>query len=219
MTEHDLLVDAVPREQTASDNQMSLSDFLANRTNLVNLLIALFCWLSISFGFYLITFEIKYLPGSVFVNVLMSTAADILAKPLAFGVLSALGVKRSYLFGFCVAIIGVAMLIATEGKFESKLITGVCLFVAKLGLACTFTFNYLSLEKLFPTLFCATASGSCNFFSRLITIFAPIIAEIPPPLPNAMLLGLLMVALFSTFSLEVPTKEQLENMCRLQSDF
>ena len=32
---------------------------------------------------------------------------------------------------------------------------------------------------MFPTLFAATAMGLCNFFARVATIFAPLVAEIP----------------------------------------
>lgn len=173
--------------------------------NANNMMIALMCWLSTSFGFYLINFELKYLPGSVFFNVMMSTAAELVAKPIAFIGITRLGVKKSYMLCFMIGMVGTMMILAVEGRFESRLLMGLCLFIAKLGVASTFIVNYLSLEKLFPTLFCATAAGFCNFVARLATIFSPMIAEISPPLPNMILLGFLILAGSASTLFEVPT--------------
>jgi len=41
-------------------------------------------WLSVAFGYYLINFEIKYMPGNLYVNVLMSTSAEVFAKAAAY---------------------------------------------------------------------------------------------------------------------------------------
>ena len=41
-------------------------------------------WLATAFGAYLLTFEIKYLPGNLYVNVVMSTLADMAAKVYAY---------------------------------------------------------------------------------------------------------------------------------------
>lgn len=172
--------------------------------------IALLCWLSTSFGFYLINFELKYLPGSVFFNVLMSTAAEIVAKPIAYAAITKLGVKYSYFLCFAIALLGAFLILATDGKFESKLVIGGCLFLTKLGISSCFIVNYLSLEKLFPTLFCATAAGICNFAARLATIFAPMIAEVNAPVPNLILLSILFMACAASTLLSVPTAEYLK---------
>lgn len=41
-------------------------------------------WLAAAFGYYLINFEIKYMPGNLYVNVLMSTGAEVCAKAVAY---------------------------------------------------------------------------------------------------------------------------------------
>ena len=135
----------------------------------------------------------------------MATSAEIVAKPIAYKALSKVGVKKSYFFTFTIALVGTLMILFTDGRYESKLLMGVCLFLTKLGLAATFIVNYLSLEKVFPTLFCATAAGICNFFGRLATIFSPMIAEISPPLPNMILFGFLIIAVSAATLYEVPT--------------
>ena len=102
-------------------------------------------WVSCGFGYYLINFEIKYMPGNLYVNVLMSTTAEVLAKAAAYTQQSKLGIKRSYYAGLSVALIGCMLILGSEGKIESRLAIGIFLFIAKFGIAFTFMINYLSL--------------------------------------------------------------------------
>ena len=164
-------------------------------------------WVSCAFGYYLINFEIKYMPGNLYVNVLMSTTAEICAKAAAYTQQSKLGIRRSYYAGLSVALIGCMMILGSEGKIESRLVLGLCLFVAKFGVAFTFMINYLSIVKLFPTLFCGTAAGICNFGGRLATIFAPLVAELSPPTPILILGGLLSAAFASSTLLLIQDNE------------
>jgi hypothetical protein len=53
---------------------------------------------------------------------------------------------------------------------------------------------------MFPLLKRATAIGICNFVSRLITIFAPLAAELEKPLPTLCLLIVNMTALLISFT-------------------
>merc|ERR1712087_915431 len=108
------------------------------------------------------------------------------------------GLKKSYYAGLSVALLGCMLLLTSNGRFESRLILGLCLFVAKFGVAFTFMINYLSIMKLFPTLFCGTAAGICNFGGRLATIFAPLVAELAPPTPILILSALLSAAFASS---------------------
>ena len=58
---------------------------------------------------------------------------------------------------------------------------------------------------MFPLLKRATAIGICNFVSRLVTIFAPLAAELEKPLPTLCLLIVNMTALL--ISLTFPSRE------------
>merc|ERR1711981_1025227 len=114
--------------------------------------------------------------------------------------------KKSYYSGLAIALLGCMMILASEGRIDSRIILGLCLFVAKFSIAFTFMINYLSITQLFPTLFCGTAAGICNFAGRLATIFAPIVAEFEPPTPILILGSLLLAAFLSSTQLLVPDK-------------
>ena len=157
-------------------------------------------WLACAFGYYLIGFEIKYLPGNLYMNVIMSTVAEVLAKITAYSNADRLGLRKSYYSGLSLALLGCVMILFSDGRFDSKLVLAMCLFVAKFGIAFTFMINYLSITQLFPTLFCGTAAGICNFAGRMATIFAPMVAEYEPPSPMLILGSMLLCAFaVSTF--------------------
>jgi len=62
--------------------------------------------------------------------------------------------------------------------------------LAKFGIASGFVILYVSTVDVFPTLFCATALGFCNFFARILTIMAPEVSERSAPLPMAIFVSL-----------------------------
>ena len=81
----------------------------------------------------------------------------------------------------------------TSGTLKPSTLA-VELFIAKFGLSFTFLLNYLAVVELFPTLSRATCSGVCNTSARIMAIFAPMVAEIAQPLPNAFLLASVLIA-------------------------
>ena len=64
-------------------------------------------------------------------------------------------------------------------------------------------------SKVFPFLKRTTAIGVCNFFARLVTIFAPIVAELDKPLPELCLI--LVVLLAFVISLFLPLEDYDED--------
>lgn len=59
---------------------MTSYQFFTSQLMMRNLFILMTTWVAGAFGFYLISFEIKYMPGSLYVNVLMSSIAEAMGK-------------------------------------------------------------------------------------------------------------------------------------------
>ena len=132
----------------------------------------------------------KYLSGDIFNNALMSAFAELVAVAFSGIIYKGLGLKLSFCLLFVVSGIG-GIMILFLGEDSTFWMPFFVLF-AKFGISGGFNIVYISTLDVFPTLFCATAIGCCNFFSRFLTIFAPEIAEKEPPLP---------MILFTAFSL------------------
>jgi hypothetical protein len=65
---------------------------------------------------------------------------------------------------------------------------------------------YLATADIFPTLFCGTAFGVCYFFSSLISVLAPMVAEIKEPLPIVIFVSLNIIGFGVSLGL-IPKKE------------
>jgi len=63
-------------------------------------------WSTCSFGFYLLSFQLKYLQGSIFTNSYYSSMADLLAALLGYVVFVNLGINISFAISYFIAIIG-----------------------------------------------------------------------------------------------------------------
>jgi hypothetical protein len=86
-----------------------------------------------------------------------------------------LGMKLSFTLLFSLSVIGgICILFLGE---SSTFWMPFFVVLAKFGIAGGFVIVYVSTVDVFPTLFCATALGFCNFFARVLTIFAPLVAE------------------------------------------
>ena len=88
-------------------------DFFAtmqDSTHVVNLAVLVVTWAATAFGSYLINFELKYIPGSLYANVLMAATAECLAKPCGFALLTIFGLKKSFLLSYGIVCIGAILL-------------------------------------------------------------------------------------------------------------
>ena len=95
---------------------------------------------------------------------------------------SRLGLKKSFTMLYTLSCAG-GCCILFLGKNTSGIAMPLFVVLTKFGVAGAFVLIYVSTVEVFPTLFCATALGFCNFFARIITILAPEVAEREPPLP------------------------------------
>ena len=63
----------------------------------------------------------------------------------------------------------------------------ISVFVANFGFSMAYPANYFAILLLFPTVLNATSLGICNCFAKIMTITAPLAAELTPPIPMVML--------------------------------
>ena len=92
-----------------------MGDYLKDKEIFMNLAVASMLWVAIAFGTYLLSFEIKYLPGNLYMNVVMSTVADLVSTFCATAQYEKLGLKKSFLIGLLLSVTGCLMLLMFEG--------------------------------------------------------------------------------------------------------
>ena len=156
--------------------------YLRQPVVLRNLLIVSFTLMATSFNYYMISFLIKYFPGSIYVNSMVSSVSELVAYALGGVFYERLGVKRSLFCCYMLSSIGGMLILAFEaetGFFSPEpkdapiWVFPLLVILAKFGIACSFTLVFVSNIDVFPRDFGASALGTTNFVARLISVFAP----------------------------------------------
>ena len=135
-------------------------------------------WLSSSFCYYMISYQLKYLEGSIWINSIVSSSSEIVAY-LTSGILfKYVGFQYTLYLSYVVSIVGMACL--TAWPDSSQVLLGLYILGSKYGVSQIFNMAYVGNQYLFPIALVATSFSIGNFFARIATIFAPYIAELKP---------------------------------------
>mmetsp|Transcript_38691 Transcript_38691/g.28051 ORF Transcript_38691/g.28051 Transcript_38691/m.28051 type:complete len:212 (+) Transcript_38691:929-1564(+) len=192
-------------ESAARKPNFSLKYFLRQRTITCNLVALSYIWLSISFNFYLISFQMKYFPGNLFTNTYAAGIADLLGYLFGGVIYRKCGLRKSLITCYIFSFIGSMLIIfLNDSSWMSTFV-----LITKFGITSSFCILFLSIVDVFPTLFTATAFGICNFFARIGTIFSPSLAEVDEPIPMATCASMCLLGAIVSFSLRTkPPKKK-----------
>ena len=91
---------------------------------------------------------------------------------------------------FVVTAIATVWLCFFKQGTSQVIIYALILLLAKSGASLSFGYAYAIHIDLFPSNFVISSYGICNFFCRGLTIFAPIVAELPNPMLPLLFLNL-----------------------------
>lgn len=174
--------------QATEEEQKSVMFYLRQSVVFKNVCIMAYMWAMCSFCYYMIVFYLKYLPGDIYSNTFASSGTDCLSVVTSGIIYKKLGVRKTFTFLLIFSVIGSLLIIFFGEKNEAFMPFFVV--VAKWGISGSFIVVYISMVDIFPTLFLATAFGMCNFLARVLTIVAPQVAELEPPVPMIVFCGL-----------------------------
>ena len=171
--------------QTQKHCQGTLRELCAEHELVKNLVFVSLIWAITSFSFYQILFKLKTLPGDIFVNSSSSSIANASGHFFALPIYRCMPVKRAMAFFFAIMLVGSLplMLQFWQNEFYETYIVPLCILLCTFGAAGQFCNIYIAHLDLFPLVFSVTTMGFCNIVARSVTIFAPILAEIPFPWP------------------------------------
>jgi len=82
-----------------------------SKSTLVNLLCMIMVWVSASFCYYLIQYQLKYIKGDLYINGLVSSFSEVCAYTLSGILMKALGIKNILVLSYALAITGMMSLI------------------------------------------------------------------------------------------------------------
>lgn len=152
-----------------------------------NLTIMMLCWLTASFNYFMLSFLIKYFPGNIYANGLMSSISEM-SGDLTIGLIYAkIGTKATYYTTLGLATLGGLGMVYYElstGFFgdnpdhRAAWMFPALVLICKFGTSAVYNVNYISNFDLFPSVFAVSALGFGDFLGSFVTIFAPEVAEL-----------------------------------------
>ena len=131
----------------------------------------IFMWIACAVSYYLVNFQLKYLPGSIYTNSLASASAEIVGSLSGCIIYAKKGIRTSFSILYVLCIVGGVLIILFGEKYSAWL--PLFLVLIRMGCAGAFNLAYIAPIDVFPTLFKSTATGICNFFARIFCVLAP----------------------------------------------
>jgi hypothetical protein len=176
----------------------SWRDIWADPAYRKNLKAASVLYMESTFCFYLLTFYLKYFPGSIFENAAIFAMSDLVAFIIAGIVLKCTTIGVGIRISSCVAGTG-GLLYLFMSNLTNFAPLVICL--ARVGMTMLFNICLISVNRLFPTQNVTTAYGIVNFLAHIFACLAPMIAEIPNPYPFIVFVILVCIGFLSSFFL------------------
>ena len=136
-----------------------------------NLIVMTFIWSFGSFGSFLIPFYLTSLSGNIYLYAIFSAIAEVMASIVCALVTKKFSLKI-LLLAFNLFSAGAGFLLLFFGDMDNNYVALLILF-ANFGIISSFDISYLINCELFPTIFLATAYGSCNILGRMVSILSP----------------------------------------------
>ena len=195
--------------------ETSIKDLWVDDVLRINLMVMMALWSFGSFAFFLIPYMLQNLvnsmPGTnIYTMSLATEIAEMLASVICIFITRIMDLKIA-MFGALGLITVASVLIILFQSFIYKAFDGNInavnyteaglVMLTNLGIVCQFDFAYLINPTLFPTIYLATAYGACNILGRFISIFAPIVARLPDPVPLIVLTILAFLCILLTAKL------------------
>ena len=128
----------------------------------------------------MITFYLKYFPGSIYKNSIWFALSDFFSAIISGTLLKKTNINRALQVSFGVSAFGAITYLL---YFEYLFFVPFFIIMSRMGNSMAFNTIYVSNNKLFPTKLIATSYGIVSLVSHLTAIGAPLLAESTNPIP------------------------------------
>lgn len=133
------------------------------------------------FNFYLITFYLKYFPGSIYKNSIYFALSDLASFLISGTLMKKLdNPNLTLMISFGTAGTGALLYLLFSWQHS---VVPLLIILCRMGTSMTFNTTYASNPRFFPTKYLASTYGIANFVSHLVAVGAPMLAEVGDPYP------------------------------------
>ena len=135
--------------------------------------------------FYLIGFQLKSTNGSLVENTIFSEIAEFISKFIAAWFFYKFGPRHSFSILWSITLFGSILLLVFWTNLD---MIPYLVLLSKCGCSGSFSLAYLGSMNLIPTIFSSSLFGFSNCMARGVTMVSPLIAELPYPVPNLIII-------------------------------
>ena len=135
--------------------------------------------------------------GGLWVNSVTSSISDIISRPIGLVLYRYFSAKKVIIIFFTISLIGSIPVCFGEvgGDNYRKYVVPAFLFITNFGTTGNFGNLYIGHLDFFPNIFSGSTIGFCNTLARFVTIFAPVYAVLPQPVPEITIAALCAIAI------------------------
>jgi hypothetical protein len=90
-------------------------------------------WISASFGYYLIAYQLKYIRGDLYINYIISSISEIFAYLTSGIFIKFFGIKNTLLVSYIISLLGMLSIILI--KTENKILISIFVLGGKFGVS------------------------------------------------------------------------------------
>ena len=153
--------------------------------------------------YFLVIFLVKYLPGNIFINQIVS-GFSCFGYLLAPFLAKRFDNRKIIMMGYIVSLVFLVVMLVVENATINAVAYSFVFLLFKCGISLSFLSLFVIHYDLFETQFIATSYGICNIVSRLITLGAPIVAELGySKIPIFIMLLMNILALVASYFLKI----------------
>ena len=163
----------------------------------------------------MLNFYLKYMPGSIYTNSVVSSVSETVAHWMAGCIVVKLGSVNGLSTANFLTVLSAAGLWASTASAWADPVPFTVL-AAKFGTGAAFAMLYMSTLQYFPNRFMGRVFGTCNVTARFVTIMAPMVAELPSPVPELIMVVSCLIAAILARLLKKPASMNKPNIGRAE---
>lgn len=179
------------------NGNVSVRDFVKNRTNVCNGLIAIVLYMTCPFCYYMLTFNIKYFPGDIYTNQIVNSVAEAIGNgPLLILIKYLFTFKTAFQITFVSCVISFTCIILCIQYNWVRFIPWAVL-MTKASVAVPNALTFVTIPEYFEPQFAGLVLSVVNILGRINNAATPMIAELPEPVPILVCIFFCVMAFFS----------------------
>ena len=127
----------ISTESNKKDSRSFKAQVMEDRSIQINLICMVCIWVSSSFCYYLISYQLKYIKGNIYINGIISSLSEIVAYLTSGFLTEKFGMKNTLIGAYLIGIIGMVSLVFydPEGDDVNQLLVSVMVLGSKFGVS------------------------------------------------------------------------------------